>query len=171
MQSPEGSHFLGVGVSVHIGSPGGQSMHGAHMGIPMQCPAQPTMPAGEQWPVPSQAMGIGGGGQPPSVWGSHGGLHKDPQASPWHGSGGMHMGAPGAHIPCSLQVMGIVIGIIGAQLAPQGFPSQASLAAQGGSEVVQVTLPSQTPAAPVRPHDGWELGQESVMHGAPQGCP
>lgn len=77
--SPEGEHFLGIGGSAHIGSPGGQNMHGAHMGSIMQGPMQATMFAGLHWPIMSQAIIIGGGGHPPSTDGSHIGLQSSPQ--------------------------------------------------------------------------------------------
>jgi hypothetical protein len=45
VHSPEGSHFFGAGVSMHIGLDGGQNMHGAHMGIPTQGAGQATVSA------------------------------------------------------------------------------------------------------------------------------
>ena len=102
VQSPDGSHFLGIAVSMHIGFPGGQNRHGAHMGMPTQGAVQPTVSAGVHWPIMSHAMAIGGGGQPPSTVGSHIGLQSHPQASPWQGSTGQE-GAPDAHTPWALQ--------------------------------------------------------------------
>jgi hypothetical protein len=170
VQSPEGSHFFGICGSMHIGFPGGQNVHGAHGGSPMQCPMQPTIPAGRHWPVLSQAIAIGGGGQPPSALGSHCGLQSAPQGRPWQGSGGggMHEGGPGAHIPWSLQAKGpgIIIGGGGVQTAPHGL--QGGMVRHAGVEAVQPPSPSHTPGVLGNPHAGMEAGQGSVVHAVPQ---
>lgn len=101
--APISSHDLGPGGSMHIGSPGAQSAHGAPHGLPMQG----SNGGGHSGPIHGHIIGPGTHAPSPSHWygpgpgggqlgseGAHIGSQGAPQGFEAHGGGGG--GQPGA---------------------------------------------------------------------------